>query len=286
VSDQAATADTVARSLAKPLAEAKTAIDTLAKTFAKPLPPEALAAADSASIGSGKNLRDATYQMEGPAVGQTYADLGYFAQDYSWDGLPIKLVSKVLGDTVHATDDFYGAANVDDDQVIWVTKTLADTATTSETMGKVFNRPGVADAAAVSDVATRATAKSFTDLVAAAEIVVRGVAKNLTDSAQSSETLTRRTDKALSEFPLSAADLRTFSLAKVATDTATTGDSAVRSVGRVAADAVSQTDAATKNTGKALADTSATSDSGSIRKTNYADITYFAQDYVGTTINF
>lgn len=286
VDDSALVAEFAARSVDKPLYEAKIALDVASREFTKPLPPEALYAADNAEINAAKKFLDPIYQIEGPAVGQTYADPSYFAQDYTWDGIPIKAFGKLLNDTLHATDDFFGAANVDDDQTIFMTKTVVDTAATSELLGKTFVRPGITDAAVVGDAAAVSAGKSLIDSIGSADTTARSTDKALADVSISSDSQTHLTDKVLSEFPLSAADLKTFSLARISIDSASSSDVMLRSVERVASDTLSQTDSTAKDTNKALVDTSATSDSGSLRKTNYADITYFAQDYVGTTLNF
>jgi hypothetical protein len=286
VADNTLVAEFSVRNIAKPLDEIKTAVDVAVHTFAKKPALEALYVADNAEVVSTKGLRDVVYQIEGPAIGQTYADPSYFAQDYTWDGAPLKAFDKTLSDTLHATDDFFGSANVDDDQTIFMTKTVVDTAATSELLGKTFVRPGVIDSAAVSDAAAVSAGKSLTDSIGFADIVAHEANKALDDAAISIDSQTRLTDKVLSEFPLSAADLKTFSLARVSIDSVSSSDEAMRSVERVASDTFGQTDSSTKETSKSLADASATSDSGSLRKTDYADITYFSEDYVGTTLNF
>jgi hypothetical protein len=166
------------------------------------------------------------------------------------------------------------------------TKSMVDHGYASEAMAKTFTRPGVTDTASASDSAEIRPNKGLADLVAHAEILAYAVEKNTTDAATSSEAHTRRTDKVLAEFPLSAADISTFSLAKVAVDGVGASDALTLAVARVATDTATGSDAASKTTGKALTDTSATSDSGHLRMTNYADITYFAQDFVGITLNF
>lgn len=283
--DSMAVGDASFRRVNKSPAEALSSSDASFRQFNRAVTQEALAAHDITSLNPIKNFAEATYTLEGPSSGQNYVDVTYLAQDYVLDGGPHRIFAKALADLVNATDDFFGQANVDDDEVMWFTKTLADNSSTSETLGKQFIRPGVTDSAAASDFAQRAASKSFAEVLSRSDIVVRSSSKALADTAGTADTQTRSTDKVLSDFPVMG-DLKTFSLAKIATDSAATSDALTRSSAKSLADSAINTDAMSRQAGKTLADSKATSDSGNLRKTDYCDITYFAQDYVGSTINF
>lgn len=342
VADDTLLLDFAELDVVKGLDDAQTALDVAFQDFTKALALEALYASDSAKVVPNKALVEAVYQVEGPAFGQSYADPTYFAEDYSWDGSPIKAVDKALSETLSATDDFLGEANVDDDQTVFMTKTVVDTAVISDLVGKAFVRPGVVDtavvgdsalvspykglsetlsvtadekaisvtktttetavvselvskafersgvvdAAAVSDVAVVIPDKGLTDSFGLADSVARTASKTQDESLTSADSQIRLTDKVLSEFPLSAIDLKTFSLDRVSVDSASLSDVMALSLARDVSDTFGQTDLTTKSTNKAPTDTGTTSDSGSLRKTDYTDITYFAEDYVGSSLNF
>ncbi|CAB4122917.1 hypothetical protein UFOVP33_74 [uncultured Caudovirales phage] len=239
---------------------------------------------DFVSVQPEKVASDASYTFEGPYNDQDYADKSYFAETYVGTSGPVFVIGKNLTENLIATDDFLGAANIDDDQVMVFGKTLTDPTTASESMAKGFAR-GVADSAHASDTPALTTGKGLADVIASSQIVVRQVDKNSTDTANTSETRVARVDKVLSEFPVTG-DLKTFSLAKVATDSVASSDAAVRGTAKAFTDSVSKSDAAVRTTGKALADSAHPSDAGTLRKTDYSDITYFAEAYVGSTLNF
>jgi hypothetical protein len=69
-------------------------------------------------------------------------------------------------------------------------------------------------------------------------------------------------------------------------DTTTTTDASALTTGKALADASSTADAAALTTGKNLADTSTTAEAGRVFLPNYIDNTYFADDYVGTSVTF
>lgn len=284
LADTAVSSEAKQFAMSKPLVDTKASSDSAAKGFTKAPIAESLTKSDSATVQAEKHIEDIAFNLEGPMVVQDYADPTYFAGNYVLNGGPIFAFDKVLSELLDATDDFQGAANIDDDQVMLFTKTLADSALSSETVAKCFSR-GLTDSASKSDSSSLEVGKSFAEVLAGSEIVVRGVAKQVSDTAASSDSASRSFDKALSDTPVTG-DLKTFSLAKVAVDSASTTDSAVRSFSKATTDAITKADSASIGAGKAVTDTVSKSDSGDLRMTDYADITYFAQNYVGTSVTF
>ena len=278
--------DVATRALSKPVDEQQAAIDVPSKEFRPATKAELLALADDTSTEAGKAIESVAYQLEGPLNGQTYVDPTYFAQDYAWDGFPVKEVGKALFDLVDATDDFFGEATVDDDQVIVLGKSLIDHGLTSETLARDFVRPGVVDDFAAADLAQLTPIKAFSDTVGKSDATTVETGKAASSTAIVADATTKRMDRALSELPLSPSDLATFSLAKVCIDSALTTDDADLSVERLRSESVASADAVVTSAGKGLLDSSSSGDAGNLRKTDYADITYFAQDYVGTSVSF
>jgi len=85
---------------------------------------------------------------------------------------------------VDATDDFYGAANIDDDQTAVVNKVVVDYATNSEVITTVadFNRAFL-ETAANTDLATLNFAKSVLEIVTTSEVVAVNFATSRQDVA-------------------------------------------------------------------------------------------------------
>lgn len=277
--------DVSVKNLTKPLVDPVTASDSPAKSFSRAPIFDSVGKSDVVRLNPQKNLVEIKYNIEGPATGQNYVDPTYFAQDYSYDGFPTKLFSKSLLDYVDATDDFYGEANVDDDQVVFVNKTVADNAATSEALGKAFDRPGVVDSFTASDLSVREAGKSFTDTATSSDTSSRSYGKALTDTSNLSDALVRQYFKSFTD-SASSTDARVFAIAKSLSDNATSADAAVKSINRSLSDSFGSSDSAVRTAGKGLTDTGTTSDSGNFRKTDYADVNYFAQDYVGISVNF
>jgi hypothetical protein len=277
--------DVSVKNLTKPLVDIKTASDLPAKSFTRAPIFDSIGKSDVVSLNPQKNLVEIQYNIEGPATGQNYVDPTYFAQDYSYDGFPTKLFNKSLLDYVDATDDFYGEANVDDDQIIFVNKTVADNAATNETLGKTFTRPGVVDSFAASDLALRLTNKSRTDTATFSDTSSRSYGKALTDTSNLSDALVRQYFKLFTD-SASSTDARVFAIAKSLSDNVTSADAAAKSISRALTESTVLSDNVVRGANKGLTDTGTTSDSGNFRKTDYTDVNYFAQDYVGISVNF
>jgi hypothetical protein len=96
----------------------------------------------------------------------------------------------VYEELVDATDDFYGAANIDDDQIATVDKVLADYATNSETITTVaeFYRTFL-ETAISADQATFDFAKSLLDTVTTSERFQVDFSTSRTETATISETV-------------------------------------------------------------------------------------------------
>jgi hypothetical protein len=106
----------------------------------------------------------------------------------------------VYEELVDATDDFYGAANIDDDQIATVDKVLSDYATNSETIITVaeFYRTFL-EVAANTDLATFDFAKSVLEIVTTSEVFAVDFSTARTDVATTLETIAQDFETARTE---------------------------------------------------------------------------------------
>lgn len=276
--------DVAVREVNKPLAESRSAIDATAKSLTQAPIQESLSNSDRADVVPNKGLLDNPHQSEGPYAGQIYADPTYFAQDYTLDGLPVFAVSKRVTDAHYATDDFHAHANGDDDETMDFVKVLSELHLSSEQLTSAFARP-LADVSATSDARTIQFSRALSDVLAKSDIVVRDVGKLLADATATSETRTYGFSKALSD---TGATFESISLAlsRVATDFAVSTDSALKNFARGLSDSVGKSDSVVLSADKAPGDAISVAMSAYGRKTDYTDISYFAEDYVGSTFTF
>ena len=121
-------------------------------------------------------------------------------------------VSVVYTDSIYSTDDFYGAANIDDDEYASVDKVVMDDAVTSETITTVadFYRTFL-EVAATTDLATFNFAKSVLEIVATSETVAIDFSTSRTETAVTSETVSQDFSTARTE-TVTQSDLYTQSI--------------------------------------------------------------------------
>ena len=108
--------------------------------------------------------------------------------------------SAVYSDLVDATDDFYGEANIDDDQIASVDKVVVDYATNSETIITVaeFYRTFL-EVAASTDQATLDFAKSILDSITTSERFAIDFATSRQDTSSIAETVLQDFDTSRTE---------------------------------------------------------------------------------------
>jgi hypothetical protein len=99
--------------------------------------------------------------------------------------------SKQLSDLVDATDDFYGNANIDDDQTAAVTKVFADYTTTNDLFNRVVQYVrSYTDGSVVSEIVNKSYSKQLTETVTRSDLVTKVDAKVVNDQASTSQSLT------------------------------------------------------------------------------------------------
>lgn len=184
---------------------------------------------DSAAIGVGKRFFDTSATSDST----TYVlfKKGLVEAKVTSEVRTISL-SKSFSDTVHPTDDFYGVANLDDDETMVFGKSLSEAKTMSDVrVNQVGKR--ATDTAATSEVRRYALSKAKADATTTADTRTSSVSKSLADSLHAGD-----------EFNASAL----------------TDDGEVMVFGKSTLDSVSQSDSANVETGKTASDAVASSD--------------------------
>lgn len=246
LSDTARASDAAVKTVGKSLTETAQATETLIKSYGKTL----------SDTGSASDLAAKTVDKVALDSAQ--------ANDATTTSF-----NKAISDTVYATDDVNGVA-ADDDQVIQVVKVLSEIVVPNETFARTvgYSREFF-DSAVNTDVAAKTFIKNLTDTV------------NASDDAQvSNAKIESPTDGS------SVTDQTVLGIGKVAADSSTASDTLFREFIKGLTETPTATDSATIEAGKALIDSTSASDAGTVISQGYCDITYFAEDYVGTSRTF
>jgi hypothetical protein len=129
--------------------------------------------------------------------------------------------------------------------------------------------------------------KALQDVAAAADVlaIVAQFFRTFADLATGTDSAQLTTGKALGD-AVTGADAAQLTAGKNLTDTAASSDATTLSTGKALAEAVTGTEVTTMATTKATSDTATAADPGFLFMTDYADITYFASDFVGTSQTF
>jgi len=213
-------------------------------------------------------------------------------------------ISRQITDNVQATDDFFGEASLDDDEVMAFYKGVSDAFVVGDTFASVvfyvreFNDSAalidaktayigkaLADIPELSDAAAISTAKPLADAATVADAPAKSVAKAFADNSNLTDVTVKSAGKSLSDAG-ALTDAAAHWYAKALADAGAVTDQESFLLSRSVSDAAGITDAPTKSASKTTTDSAALADSGSIRMQSYCDITYFADDYVGVYTTF
>lgn len=253
---------------------------------------------DAKSIGYGTNFNDYLYNpKEGPKQVNNYA-LDYFAsEDYCLEGFPAFAIGKVLLDTVVTTDDFYGAANADDDETMSFIKKAGDLFYATDSFGALTSKVRT-DSASASDSKTINAGKVLLDTFVKADVLTSAVGKALADAFTSSDARTNLFGKGLTDSSLTS-ETKAFAFSKSLSDTfistddfngvANPDDDEVMSFFKTTSDSFTKSDSTSLRPGKGLTDSVSKSDGGSLVWTDYWDINYTVTTsgvYVGNSRTF
>jgi len=228
-------------------------------------------------------------------------------------------------DMVDATDDYYGAATVGDDEYAQFNKVVVDSIITSETR-YVYATKILSDQFTSVDSKAAAVAKTLADTlsITAVDYITRGpskglqdtttinetkifgigkylvdltytsenkyfnVAKYLADIASTSEQLTRAVNKALLDSTTSIPESASFVVGKYSADTINKADTQQSSIQPKQFDTVHFMDVLTflKSGGYIFTDSIHSTDSGTINNQNYFASSYVTPGYAGTNVTF
>jgi hypothetical protein len=244
--DTARASDTAVKTVGKGLTDVGQASETLVRSFGKTLTDSANPI-DATAITAEKTASDTATPSDAAVLG----------------------LNKTINDVVYATDDIDGIVT-DDDQIIQFTKVLSEFVVPNETFVRAvgYNREFV-ESAVSADAAAKTFIKNLTDTV------------SVTDDAQvSNAKIETPTDGS------SVTDQTVIGFGKAATDSSTASDAAFVEFMKGLAETPTATDSAVIVAGKALIDSTSASDAGTLISQGYCDITYFAEDYVGTSRTF
>jgi hypothetical protein len=223
------------------------------------------------------------------------------AQDsFSLNDAATRLVDKALEDQVSFEDsllvtliflrDFANQYDLSDELVLDIAKAAVDSVTASDALALSLDKP-FADVQTLVDAASIATAKALADSYSLDDVATLSYSKLVADASEMVDLIIFSLEKALSDSQSIADDLA-FSHSKELSDGFAMNDGFDAtdgldfSLSTTFSNVAFISDDATLSTAPAFADSVGVTDSGFILSQNYCDLTYLAQDYVGTAIFF
>ena len=246
LSDTARASDSAVKTVGKGLTETARATETLIKSYGK-------------TLSDNSNASD----LAAKTVDKVASDSAQ-ASDATTTSF-----NKTISDTAYATDDVNGVA-ADDDQVIQVVKVLSEIVLPNETFAR-----------------TVGYSREFLDSAVSADVAAKTFIKNLTDTVNASDDA--QVSNAKIELPTDGSnvtDQAVIGFGKGLTELPTAADAAFKGFIKGLTETPTATDSAVIVAGKALIDSTSASDAGTVISQGYCDITYFAEDYVGTSRTF
>lgn len=246
---------------------------------------EELAVADEFALDLAKELEDSVTVVDNADAnsgdGLEYTEVKPSSDNVGTSDTATADVQKKLADTVALAEAVRAVLE----------KLLADVVTASEEAKLVFGL-ALADAYSVADAFDRVfeAIRAFSDGASTSESLAFDSEKALADSTLATEVLSR-VFTALRDVSDTQAvdDSYVLGSAKAISDSQAVDDFFARVFGanRDVADSILTSDVlASIGIEKLLTDAANAVSSGSLRMTDYADITYFAEDYVGATRTF
>ena len=237
---------------------------------------ETVAESDEIAIGVQKSTSDAVAADE-----QIYNSLSkLFAESVSLSDTAFISFEDPESDSVVVEDVQPG-----DHPQIGFGKPASDSIATSDSPVLSLQK-AEADSAPASDLISSIDAsKAITDSQGVADSQVLEFSKITSDAAQTQDFAISQIDKPASDL-LAVADNAYASVQKLLTESQTVADAVTTLFGTSFSDAQSLTDASVIGVTKNLSDLSSATEAGLLRMTDYADITYFAEDFIGTQTTF
>jgi stage V sporulation protein SpoVS len=222
------------------------------------------------------------------------ADVVSMADESTWNLGKTLAESVSFADTLTVTVIFlrelFDAVSVPDAVVRNVAKAAASAVVSSDTATRSVAK-SVSDAQTVVDSASRAVAKALTETFSLADSTAVAYSKLEADAVALADTIVRATIK-------SVADVQAVVDTSVRNFTKSLADGVAINDGFGAEDGLNfvfsttfanvafAADSATLTTNPRHSETVSTSDGGFVISQDYCDLTYFAEDYVGTAVVF
>lgn len=323
--DQASLQDTVSKRPGKGILDSQTASDSIFQIRLNKAQLDSLAASETLTASFGKQLAHTVSETDTAllTVTKVVSDLTTLAEVFNYSfgkGLEETIAStdtfdrvvnfsREFDSPVDATDDFLGLANLDDDQIARVGKTLIDWTTSSDTtiivVGNntldvintadqaVFQASSIiADAGLVQDQAAFNAGKTVSSTGTTSELVTEQFGKNIVDPATltdlaSNGVFKRLLDSLLAQEAFSTKTTKVVEDGVALSDTLTTVVVSTETT-KLVEDVVALND--TINlflyTNRFLNETTSTNDSGFINNQSYFAESYVEPGYVGTNTNF
>jgi hypothetical protein len=186
--------------------------------------------------------------------------------------------------------DLFDESVLADAVVLSIAKSAVDSVAMSSSVTRDFAK-SVADTQAVVDAAAKTVAKALANSVASSDVATLSHSKLVADAAATTDEVVRNIVKSLAD-AASFNDSLVSSFSKSLTDGVAMNDGfgAADGLDFVFSTTFSNASFVTDTTVQTLlptySDSVGTTDSGFVLSQDYCDLTYFAEDYVGTAITF
>jgi hypothetical protein len=186
--------------------------------------------------------------------------------------------------------ELFETATLSDATVLTLAKAAVDSVAMSSSLTRDFTK-SVTDVQAVVDAAAKNVAKALAHSVAASDVTTLSYSKLLASAAETADDVVRNIVKGLAETP-SFTDTRVYSFSKSLTDGVAMNDGFGAADGldfvfaANFANASFVTDTTTRTVNPTYSESVGTTDGGFVLSQDYCDLTYFAEDYVGTAVAF
>lgn len=154
-------------------------------------------------------------------------------------------------------------------------------------VGEFFLRRNAFDTATTADDTLLEITKRFQDAMVAIDVAVLSLNRGINESVTASEVVSKGSSKSFAEGS-TVADTSVRAFGKRVTDPITAADllERIASYSRAFTESLSAADVASRHTSKVATDSAATSEQGQLFLQNYAEGSYFAEGYIGTTTTF
>lgn len=262
ISDTKNTVEVLAKSSSKVLKDTADQVEEISKAFSTTLANDLTSSSDKATLLFGLYKTDTTRTSD------------VFSRIVSYN--------RTLTDWIDATDDFFGSANIDDDQYAWVYKTTVEYADLVETLAKVMTTTLTSDKLnGVIEVASKTMSLVKADTKTVSDTRVLSVAKAVNDITDQIEQI----QKAFSTFHTEVADANEFKsigVSKTVVDVVDQAETFGKTLSLIKSDLIDPVEVFNKAGSKVINDAISKVEHKIAHMQHYFSGDYIAADYVGT----